>query len=56
MSKRVYTCLNLSNFIHKPFLQIYLWDVSYVHSYCSFLTHYAVCNSNLNTDNQIYIP
>ena len=36
MSTSVYTGLNLFNLIHKYFLQICLWDVSYARSYCSF--------------------
>jgi len=36
MSTSVYTGLNPFNFIHKHFLHICLWDVSYVHSYCNF--------------------
>jgi hypothetical protein len=36
MSTSVYTGLNPFNFILGHFLQIYLWDVSYVRSYCSF--------------------
>jgi hypothetical protein len=36
MSTSVYTGLNPFNFIRKHFLQICLWDVSYVRSYCSF--------------------
>ena len=36
MSTSVYTGLNPFNFIRKQFLQVSLWDVSYVRSYCSF--------------------
>jgi hypothetical protein len=36
-STSVYTGLNPFNFIRKHFLQICLWYVSYVRSYCSFL-------------------
>jgi hypothetical protein len=31
MSTNVYTDLNPFKFIQKHFLQIYLWDISYVH-------------------------
>jgi len=36
MSTSIYTGLNPFNFIRKHFLQIFLWNVSYVRSYCSF--------------------
>jgi hypothetical protein len=36
MSTSVYTGLKPFNFIRKQFLQICLWDVSYVRTYCSF--------------------
>ena len=36
MSTSVYTGLNPFNFIRKHFLQICLWDVSYIRNYCSF--------------------
>jgi hypothetical protein len=36
MSTNNYTGLNPFSFIHKHFLQIWLWDVSYERSYCSF--------------------
>jgi hypothetical protein len=36
MSTSVYTAPNMFNFIRKHILQIWLWDVSYERSYCSF--------------------
>jgi hypothetical protein len=36
ISTSVYTDLHPFNFIRKHFLQICLWDVSYVRSYCGF--------------------
>jgi len=36
MSTSIYTGLNPFRFIRKHFLQICLWDVSYVRRYCSF--------------------
>jgi hypothetical protein len=39
MYASVYAGLNLFNFIRKHFLQIFLWEVSYVRSYLQFLTN-----------------
>jgi hypothetical protein len=55
MSTSVYTGLNPFNFIRKHFLQIWLWGVSYVRSYCRFKS-LSMRSWSWYNDNQIYVP